>query len=125
MNNKGFSLVELLVVISLIAIVLIAIVKFSGNTLSLSENEAYKIMKNSVINASDKYILECESGILECSYKWQDDKTSFKASDLVSAGYFDKLLDPRDEKDLANCLVIEVTRAGNDYKYQVNDEKCK
>lgn len=125
MNNKGFSLIELIVVISLIAIVVIVVVKFSGNTVSLNEEEAYKIMKNSIINATDKYLLECESGLLECNHSWNNNKTTISVTSLIEAGYFKTVIDPTNNEDISKCLVIEVAKVNEDYKYKLNDEKCK
>lgn len=125
MNNKGFSLVELLITISLIALVAIVVVKVSSNTLSLTENEAYKILKNNVINTADKYIIECETNLLQCSYTWNDNKTSINANELIKAGYFDNIIDPRNDKDISNCLVIEIEKENENYKYKINDKNCK
>lgn len=125
MNNKGFSLIELLITISLIALVAIIVVKVSGNTLSLTENEAYKILKNNVINTTDKYIIECESNILKCSYTWNDNKTSINADELIKAGYFDNIIDPRNDKDISNCLIIEIEKENEVNKYKINDKNCK
>lgn len=125
MNNKGFSLVELLITISLIALVAIIVAKVSGNTLSLTENEAYKILKNNIINITDKYIIECETNLLECSYTWNDNKTSINADELIKAGYFDNIIDPRNNKDISKCLVIEIEKENENYKYKINDKNCK
>jgi len=125
MNNKGFSLVELIIVISLIAIVVIVVVKNSSNTVSLSEEEAYKIMQNTIINATDKYLLECDGGLLECNQEWTNNKTSINVSSLIDAGYFKTVINPIDNKDISNCLTVEVTKDNEDYKYKLNDKNCK
>lgn len=125
MNNKGFSLVELLITISLIALVAIVVVKVSSNTLSLTENEAYKILKNNVITAADKYIIECDSNLLECFHTWNDNKTSINANELIKAGYFDNIIDPRNDKDISNCLIIEIEKENEVNKYKINDKNCK
>lgn len=125
MNNKGFSLIELIIVISLIAVVSIIIVNLGKSTLSLTEEEAYKIIQTNIINATGKYILECENKLIECSYKWNDNKTSIKASNLIEAGYFDTIINPINNKDISDCLVIEIELDNEKYKYKINDKDCK
>lgn len=125
MNNKGFSLVELLVVLSLIAIIIVIVLKVSSNTLSLSDKEAYEITKSNIIKATDKYLLECENNILECNYTWNNNKTTFKANNLIEAGYFNNLINPINNKDLKDCLIINVENVNNEYKITLNDNNCK
>lgn len=125
MNNKGFSLIELIITISLIALVSIIVVNLGKNTLSLTEEEAYKILQTNIINATDKYILECENKIIECPNEWNNNKMSIDAINLIEAGYFDTLISPITNKDISNCLVIEVKLDNNEYKYKMNDKNCK
>lgn len=125
MNNKGFSLVELLVVLSLIAIIIVIVLKVSSNTLSLSDNEAYELTKSNIIKATNSYLLECENNILECNYTWNDNKTTFKANNLIEAGYFNNLINPINNEDLKDCLIISVENINNEYKITLNDNNCK
>ncbi len=124
MNNKGFSLIELIVVISLIALVLIIIVKISGNTLSLSDSKADEITYDNIVKATKQYLLECENDLLPCNYVWKNNQTSFSANDLIEAGYFKSLTNSQN-KDISNCLIINATKENNDYKIELDDQKCK
>ncbi len=124
MNRYGFSLVELIVVITLIAIVVILVLNFSGNTLSITEEYVDSITYDNVVKASKNYVLECESNLLECNYIWNDKKTSFSAIYLVDAGYFKEIKNNQNQ-DISNCLIINVDKSNNSYKINLDDSNCK
>lgn len=124
MNNKGFTLIELLAVISIIALILIIIIVVSGNTLSISNEEAYKITKKGIIKAADKYMLECDNGLIDCNLDWNNNKTDIRVYQLIDAGYFNELINPLNNKDLKDCLVIEVEKINDNYQYNINDNDC-
>ena len=107
MNNKGFTLTELLVALVIISIAGVVVAKEIGKTLSVTKNESYKIMKENIAKAADIYIKECENRLNNCNINWQDNKYSFKAGLLKEKGYYTDLTSPIDNKDLANCLIIE------------------
>lgn len=124
MNNKGFTLIELLAVISIIALILIIIIVVSGNTLSVSNEEAYKITKKGIIKATDKYILECDNDLIYCDLDWNNNKTVVMAYQLIEVGYFKEIINPLNNKDLKDCLFIEVEKVNDNYKYNINDNDC-
>lgn len=125
MNNKGFTLIEVLLTITILSLILIMIISISGNTLSISNEEAYNITKKNIINATDKYIYECENNINDnCKIIWHNNKTVVKAKDLIEAGYFQKLTNPINNINLSECLTIEVQKNDNN-KYNINDYNCK
>lgn len=130
MNNKGFTLVEILVSLCIISIILIFVVFSINRTTALSKENAYKIMKNNINKTANIYITECENFILDCSndYVWKDNKTSFKVNKLIDHGYFsqNELINPVNDKDLSNCLKLEITKKENKtYDIIVNDTECK
>ena len=72
MNNKGFTLVEVLVTISLLSIIMIGVIANIGDTFSLSSSKSYEILKKSIITVSEEYIYECDNGLINCQndYEW-------------------------------------------------------
>lgn len=124
MNNKGFSLIEVIAVIAIIALVFIVVIRVSGNTMSINNEEAYKLTKKSIIEACDKYILECNNNIIDCDLVWFNNKTNIMASDLINAGYFKDLINPINGNKLDNCLYVEVMRINNNYSYKINENDC-
>ena len=129
MNNKGFTLIEMLLTISMIALIAI-IVSFSiSSTLSVSKENSYDILKNNTIDMANMYIMECEANAIDCSddYVWEDNKTSFLANKLILRGYSsqDELINPINEKDISNCLIINVlANENNVYTLSIDDSKC-
>ena len=72
MNNKGFTLLELLAVIVIISIISVTSVSFIGTTLSSSKEESYKLLKDNILTAGYSYISECTAGTLECDFTFDD-----------------------------------------------------
>ena len=107
MNNKGFTLTEVLAALVIISIALIVVAKEMGKTLSVTKNESYSLMKNNIIKASNLYIKECDNRTIECNITWKDNKTRFKVSILKEKGYYNNFTSPIDNKELSDCLVIE------------------
>ena len=121
MNNKGFTLIELIATLLIIAITSIIIVSFAGNTLSISKEKAYELMKNNIMSASYDYINECDNKILTCHYKWENNKTSFLAIALKESGYIKSLNSPIDDNDLSYCLVINATKLNGTVSITIED----
>ena len=67
MNNKGFTLIEVLGVLFIgLIIVVISFMTF-GSTMSVTHNEAYKIMKNNIVAVGYDYINECNLKTINCT----------------------------------------------------------
>ena len=109
MNNKGFTLVEVLGVIVLISIIFFVGAQGIQSTLSASKEEAYKVMKNNIISVSYDYIQECSQGLVNCDFSF-DKNSRFYAKNLQDSGYFQDLDSPIDGKDLGTCLILEATK---------------
>ena len=120
-DNRGFTMIEVLAAIVVIALISIIISRFIGSTLTLSQNEAYDVMKNNIISASEDYLRECNSGILDCNITWNNNKTNFLAIELKNSGYFKNLKSPIDGKDLSNCLNIEAKKENGTIKINLID----
>ena len=78
MNRKGFTLIEILGTLALIAVATIIILRQTTATLSISNSEAYKLMKNNIIIASENYIKENEAGIIKTDFSLAIMKNSFR-----------------------------------------------
>lgn len=109
MNNKGFTLVEIIGVLVIISIITTAIFATIHSTLSISKEEAYKVMKNNIIKVSYNYISECNQQQIKCDFSFENNNR-FSANLLKSNGYFTDLNSPIDGKDLGNCLWLEATQ---------------
>ena len=109
-NNKGFTLIEVLGVIILISIIGGVAISTVGSTVSSSREESYLIMKDNIVSAGYDYINECALGSLQCDFSY-DNNNTFWAKDLQNAGFFDNLESPIDGKDLSECLLLEAVKS--------------
>ena len=108
MNNKGFTLIEVIITLVMISLLTITISGIINKTLASSKEETYKIMKKNIVTASHNYINECKAKTIDCNFSY-DDNNVFYAKVLEENGYFKNLKSPIDEKYLGNCLKILVT----------------
>lgn len=133
MNNRGFTLIEILLVISLISFITIVLFFVTENTLSLTNQKAYEIFERNIITQTENYILECENNLINCDndYYWEDfsngKKTSFYLDVMKKYNYFseEEFLDPNTKKDVSDCLLIEVYKDNlSSLKIDINNKKC-
>jgi len=133
MNNKGFTLVELLASFTLIAIVTVLSLTIVKQTRSINANEAYNLMKNNILNNSYNYILECDNNVIDCKndYTWlnidNEMITSFTLDKLLKYGYYndDDLIRSTDNKYIGNCFIITAKKDKNKVlSVSVDDSKC-
>ena len=109
MNNKGFTLIEILAVLVLVSIVTVVVVDNISFSMSLGRNEAYRLMKNNVISAGYHFIDECTQGTIQCDFSFEKNNT-FKARVLEESGYFDDLKSPIDGAYLGDCLSLSAKK---------------
>ena len=109
MNNKGFTLTEVLCVLVVISLISFIAIKGIGKTLSISKEESYKLMKNNIISSSYNYINECTTGTISCDFSFETNN-KFSAKVLKEKGYFKNMNSPIDGKDLSECLIIEAKK---------------
>lgn len=122
MNNKGFTLIEVLITVVVIGIVGLIVVNYAGNTLSISKDEAYKIMKNNIVSSSYDYLNECNAGLISCNLNWVNNEVSFSLYQLKNVGYFDDLSSPIDGKDLGTCIKLNAVRDNGNVNVELVDE---
>ena len=110
MNNKGFTLIEVLAGLIVLSIITTVVLTNIHSTLSANQEEAYKLMKNNIISVSYDYIEECNAGLLECDFSFENNN-QFYADVLKNSGYFTDLTSPIDGKDLGTCLELEAVKS--------------
>lgn len=109
MNNKGFTLIEILTVLVIVSITVISVFMTFGTTMSTTKEESYKLMKNNIISASYNYINECNLGTIQCNFSFEKNN-KFNAKALQNAGFFKNLESPIDGKNLSECLILEAKK---------------
>ena len=122
MNNKGFTLTELLATIAIIGFISYIIIHNVSSSWSISKEEAYKLMKNNIASVSYTYIEECEAKTISCDFSFEDNN-QFKANILKEKGYFKNLNSPIDGKNIGACLTLKATKSNGVIVVDVID-KC-
>ena len=120
MNNKGFTLTEVISVLVIISLILIITMRSFNQTVSLSKEDSYKIMKKNLISAAENYVKECDIKTIECEFSFENNN-QFPVKVLKENGYFKNLNSPIDDKDLSNCLIMEATKENGVIMLQIID----
>ena len=106
MNNKGFTLIEILIVLVLLSLVTGFVFIFLGTTISSKKEDMYKLMKDNIISAGYDYVNEYTLETIECDFSFEQ-SNKFSASYLQNMGFLKKLDSPIDGKYLGYCLILE------------------
>lgn len=110
MNNKGFTLIEILVTLVLVAVVFGVAISVLKPTMSAGKKETYELMKNNIVTISYDYINECNLETIKCDFDF-DNNNTFSVVELKNAGFIKSLESPIDGKDLGSCLSIKATKS--------------
>ena len=125
-NNNGFTLVELLGVIVILAILVAIVAPSVVLIINNSKNANYNIMIENIVTASKSYYEECKYGNLKNSdgtKKTCGDTINITLGELVNLGFLTgtneevcdasgncitKLIikNPKTEEDISNCNII-------------------
>ncbi len=119
-NDKGFTLVELLVTIAIMLTILgIAIVSYV-NISSRKKTEAYESIKTQIEAAAEQYFQSNSYLLNELNSNGSTAIVSI--GELVKADYLNKVTDPRDGTTLNECNYVEVSKNNNGYNYDFVDD---
>ena len=133
MNNKGFSLVEGILTLTIISLLFTIVIVSVNKTLALTNEKAYELTKKNIINVVDNYILECENNLIECEndYKWEEgnyNSTSFNLGILNKYSYFDKedLINPITNERIDDCIIINIIKKDDGViDINLDDSNCE
>ena len=86
LNNRGFSLIELLGSLALLALILCIGIYRAGDTLSTSLTILDNISENEIKNSAEIYVIENPVSWIHDNGEW----TCITTLDLVDKGYLDE-----------------------------------
>ncbi len=120
-DKKGFTLVELLITITLMLLILIlAIINF--NKVSKDKKEdSWKLVEKEIEDAAKKYFVNNEylfEGLINGS------NGTISVGKLVEEDYLGKVIDPITGKAISKCAIVNVTKVKNKYDVKF-DESSK
>lgn len=120
MKSKGFTLIEVLGVIVILAVIITLVFPSVDKTINKSKNITYKSQINSMLNAAYDYTLENTKVLPETS----KNISYVTLGELMSLGYLDNnLINPKTRKEFSYDLVVKISKVSNEYK--VSDEYSK
>ena len=115
MNNKGFTLIELIVAIIILSLILSIGAYSIINIVKDSKEKNYETLIRSIKSGAESYAIECQYNDITCA-------NQITLGDLVRYGFLsgnsknnDKnytIVDPKDNKSIADC-VINITKNTN------------
>ena len=121
MNNKGFSLVEMLVVIIIIGIIGTIAAPSISKYISGSKLTTFVAYESSMEDAAKNAVLDC-IGITssKCELPEKGETNNIELSYLVNEGFIDPITAPNGGKCDINKSFVRVENRGNlNYKFKV------
>lgn len=125
LNKKGYTLIELLAVIILIALIAVIVIPNVLSNIDKSKNASYNIMISSIETASKNYFVECEYGDLSDTSKYgsyacsiTNNEIEATLGDLANTGFLtgeyvkngeaeEKIIyNPKNNQNINNCTII-------------------
>ena len=109
MNHKGFTLVELLAVIVILAVVAIVTVPIIFNVLDDSQEGINKSQEKSIIESAKKYVID---------NPFAEETHIICVNELIKGGYIDNkaLIDPMTKAEFNNACVVVLFAPSDDEK---------
>lgn len=109
--KKGFTLVELLAVITILLILVMLTIPAVTKIINTSEKTVYDVQIDKILSATYDYSLKNLSVLPE-----RDKKSYITLSELIYAGYIDQLINPKTNEPFPNEYLISIENVGSNYK---------
>ena len=133
MNNKGFTLVELLMIIALLAIVILIAGPYIAEALDNSKKKSYDILLSNIKTSSITYFQECKynGSVIGCQVI--DNKLEVSLQELMDNGYLEGstecndtdcenvVKNPIDKVNIGSCIIQikQVTKSEGRVEYNI------
>lgn len=118
--KKGFTLIEILAVVTIIGLLFILVIPKITNSLNSKKEDIDNTTNKLIISATKQYI----NNNIDDFDKEKDNVYCMPLTTLVKENYLDKVMD-KDNKDITNIKSVKITY-DKDFKYEiVNKNECK
>jgi len=119
MKQKGFTLVEILAVITIIGILALITIPTVDSIIRGSKNDAYEVQKNSILASLKNWAASKTLTLPDVN----GETLTTTIGDLKKAGFIDvETKNPVNDLCFSNATVLVITRANNNYTYTFADE---
>lgn len=121
-KNKGFTLVELISILTILGIIALITIPIMTSTIRKTKEKALREQKAAIVEAAKKYALE----VAEHLPKYDGDIYAIKLSDLRNTTYLEDedIIDPTTNKSMNGCVNVTYNGEKGKYSYEYVD-KCK
>lgn len=112
--KKGFTLVELLAVITVLGLLAAISIPIVNNQINSSKDEAYKNQVQTIVNAAKRWGFDNDN-LLNTT-----EKTTVSINRIQKDGYLTSgdVIDPRTEQKLTGCIEIAYNNNYKQYEYK-------
>ena len=112
--KKGFTLVEILAVITIIGVLALLTVPAIDSIIRENKKETLEVQKNQIIDSLKEY---AASNAL-----WLDDTTIITLGDLKKSGFIDKdVRNPETNECFKNSTKLKIRRQDNSFIYEIDE----
>ena len=95
LNNNGFTLVEILAVITILSLLMVFVIPNFISILNRNKSSAVDIQKNMIVSAARLYVEDCSNlnnDDISCNFSTTGDNTKINLEDLVNNGYIENVV---------------------------------
>ena len=115
-NKKGFTLVEILAVIIILAVIALLVSPMIIGNINDSREKLYDTQIDNIKSAARNLMIDLEIN--------NDETLIFTLEELKRAGYLEEdLQNPKTNKPFNNCLTIVVSKKNDLYNYEIVDSE--
>lgn len=119
MNKKGFTLVELIGVITLLAVIVLISVPIITSSIRNTKEKTYQGQVNTIVNGAKKWVV--------VNGPKNDTSFTITLQELINAGLLedDIVKDPRDDSNMLDngaCVFVSYSTSSSNYVYNFSDD---
>ena len=117
MKHKGFTLVELLAIITILGVIATIITPIIQKSLKANKEKVYEIVVEQIENHAKDYSMQNTSVLPDN----EGEKKVIKLSDLKKAGLLEiEVINPMTNNFISNESIINITKKNNNYIFEAN-----
>lgn len=118
MKNKGFTLVEILAVITIIGLLSLIVIPSIDAIIKSSKEDTYDVQINLILAGLENWAAD---NVFELP-SVEDTTKTITLGQLKTSGFIDvDVRNPKTDECFSNDIVLKITKKNNKYKYEVDE----